>query len=54
METLAYVLSGAAFFLWLAAIAAALVANAGSQRESEPVTRRESDELSPGYRWQFE
>jgi hypothetical protein len=54
METLTCALSGAAFFLWLAAIASALVASSDSQRESKPATQRKGDELSPSYRWQFE
>jgi hypothetical protein len=54
METLAYFLSSAAFFLWIAAIAAALIAVPNSQRDSQSAKQRETDSPSAGYRWQFE
>jgi hypothetical protein len=46
METLAYVLSGAAFFLWIGAVMIAVV---NSPRQ----TQRETD-APAGYRWRFE
>ena len=51
METLVYALSGAAFFLWIAAVMFAVL---NSQRVSEAAVKRGADEPSGNYRWQFE
>jgi hypothetical protein len=47
METLGYILSGAAFFLWIGAVMIAVVS---SPRQ----TQRETGAPTVGYRWRFE
>jgi hypothetical protein len=54
MEMFAHLMSGAAFFLWIAAILAAVV-TANSPYESAPEQERKTAEpTGAGYRWQFE
>jgi len=54
METLAYLLSGAAFFIWIAGVMAAVITVSNSQRESEAAMQREPGAPSASHRWQFE
>jgi len=54
METFAYLLSGAAFFLWIAGVVAAVITVSNSQRASEAAMQREPGAPSASPRWQFE
>jgi hypothetical protein len=54
METLVQILSGAAFFLWIAAILAAVVTANSPYESTAEQEHKAAEPTGASYRWQFE